>query len=117
MQSRLLRHFVEASFDHRVGMRVVVLLLALAAVGCAKKDAVREEPARLKVLATPNSASVYLDGHYFGRAKVLAIEPKALLPGMHLMTVTADDYFPHDMELNLPPGTTTVEIKLRPMPP
>jgi len=117
MQSRLLRHFVEASFDHRVGMRVIVLLTALAAVGCAKKDAIRSEPARLKVVATPSNASVYLDGHYFGRAKVLAIEPKVLVPGMHLMTVTAEDYFPHDMELNLPPGTTTVEIKLRPMPP
>ena len=108
MQSRLLRHFVEASVNHRVGMRLVVLLVALAAVGCAKKDTVRDEPARLKVVATPANASVYLDGHYFGRAKVLAREPKALLPGMHLMTVTADDYFPHDMELNLPPGTTTV---------
>jgi len=48
---------------------------------------------------------------------VLAAEPKALIPGMHLMTVTADDYFPHDMELDLPPGTTTVEIELRPIPP
>lgn len=98
-------------------MRVVALLVALAAVGCAKKDTVRQEPARLEVIATPAHASVYLDGHYFGRARVLAAEPKALIPGMHLMTVTADDYFPHDMELDLPPGTTTVEIKLRPIPP
>lgn len=98
-------------------MRALVLLIAFGAVGCAKKDAVRQEPARLKVVAHPSNASVYVDGHYFGRAKVLAIEPKALLPGMHLMTVTANDYFPHDMELDLPPGTTTVEIKLRPMPP
>ena len=98
-------------------MRVVALLVVLAAVGCTKKDAIRQEPARLKVIATPSDASVYLDGHYFGRAKVLAAEPKALVPGMHLMTLTADDYFPHDMELNLPPGTTTVEIKLRPIPP
>ena len=98
-------------------MRVVALLVALASVGCAKKDTVRQEPARLEVIVTPSHASVYLDGHYFGRARVLAAEPKALLPGMHLMTVTAEDYFPHDMELNLPPGTTTVEIKLRPIPP
>ncbi len=98
-------------------MRVVALLVVLAALGCAKKDTVRQEPARLEVIATPSNASVYLDGHYFGRARVLAAEPKALIPGMHLMTVTADDYFPHDMELDLPPGTTTVEIELRPIPP
>jgi len=98
-------------------MRVVALLVVLAALGCAKRDAVRQEPARLEVIATPSNASVYLDGHYFGRARVLAAEPKALIPGMHLMTVTADDYFPHDMELDLPPGTTTVEIELRPIPP
>ncbi len=117
MQPRLLRHFIEASFDHRVGMRALVLMLALATMGCAKKDAVRPETARLKVLATPSSASVYVDGHYFGRARVLAVEPKRLVPGLHLMTVTADDHFPHDVKLDLPPGTTTVEIKLRPMPP
>jgi hypothetical protein len=98
-------------------MRAIALLVVLAALGCAKKDAVRQEPARLEVIITPSHASVYLDGHYFGRARVLAAEPKALVPGIHLMTVTADDHFPHDMELDLPPGTTTVEIKLRPIPP
>jgi len=99
-------------------MRLVFAAVSLVALmGCAKKGAVREEPARLQVIASPSDASVYLDGHYFGRARVLAAEPKALPPGMHLMTVTADDYFPHDMELDLPPGKTTVEIKLRPVPP
>jgi hypothetical protein len=33
------------------------------------------------------------------------------------MTITADDHFPHDMELDLPPGTTTLTIELRPVPP
>ena len=98
-------------------MRLVALLVVLAAVGCTKTNVVRQEPARLEVIATPPQASVYLDGHYFGRARVLAAEPKALVPGIHLMTVTADDYFPHDMELDLPSGRTTVEIKLRPIPP
>ncbi|MEM7434696.1 MAG: hypothetical protein AAF436_06050 [Myxococcota bacterium] len=91
--------------------------LAVLGSGCAKKDTVREEPARLQVVATPAAASVYLDGHYFGRARVLAEAPKAVMPGMHLMTVTADDHFPHDLELDLPPGTTTVKIELRPIPP
>ncbi|MEM8606430.1 MAG: PEGA domain-containing protein [Myxococcota bacterium] len=98
-------------------MRVGAALVAVMVLGCAKKDVTRPEPARLKVVASPDNASVYVDGHYFGRARVLAIEPKALVPGVHLMTVRAEDYFPHDLELDLPPGTTTVDIALRPVPP
>ena len=98
-------------------MRATALLLALLSFGCAKQGTVAPEPARLKVLATPPDASVYIDGHYFGRATVLSQEPKALVPGIHLMTVQAEDHFPHDMELDLPPGTTTLTIELRPVPP
>lgn len=100
-----------------MGVRVAALLLALFALGCAKKNTVVPEPARLQIIATPQKASVYIDGHYFGRATVLAQEPKSLAPGVHLMTVLADDHFPHDMELNLPRGVTTIEIELRPIPP
>jgi len=100
-------------------MRATGLLLVLLgyAGGCAKSQVVAPEPARLKVVATPINASVYVDGHYFGRATVLREEPKALPPGPHLMTVQADDHFPHDMELDLPPGLTTINIDLRPVPP
>lgn len=100
-----------------MGVRLAALALGMTLLACAKKDVVRDEPARLKVVATPDDASVYVDGHYFGRAKVLAVEPKALVPGVHLMTVQASDHFPHDLELDLPPGTTTVDIMLRPIPP
>jgi hypothetical protein len=100
-----------------MGVKVAVLALALAAASCAKQGAVLAEPARLEIVATPPDASVYIDGHYFGRATVLAQEPKSLAPGVHLMTVLADDHFPHDMELNLPRGVTTIEIELRPIPP
>ena len=101
-----------------MGMRRPALaLLVLGVLGCAKQGTVAPEPARLKVVATPPNASVYIDGHYFGRALVLAQEPKALAPGVHLMTVTAEDHFPHDMELDLPPGVTTLEVALRPIPP
>lgn len=99
-----------------MGMRATALI-ALLAFGCVKQGAVASEPARLKVLATPSNASVYVDGHYFGRATVLSQEPKPLPPGPHLMTVQADEHFPHDMELDLPPGLTTLEIALRPIPP
>ena len=100
-----------------MGVRAAALLLALTLLSCAKQGAVAPEPARLKVIASPAEASVYIDGHYFGRATVLSQEPKALAPGVHLMTVTADDHFPHDMELDLPAGTTTLSIQLRPIPP
>ena len=100
-----------------MGVRAAALLAALLAAGCAKQGTVAPEPARLKVIATPADASVYIDGHYFGRATVLSQEPKALAPGVHLMTVQADDHFPHDMELDLPPGVTTLTVELRPVPP
>jgi hypothetical protein len=100
-----------------MGVKGAALVALLTVLGCAKQGTVAPEPARLKVVATPPDASVYIDGHYFGRATVLSQEPKALAPGVHLMTVTADDHFPHDMELNLPRGTTTLTIELRPVPP
>jgi hypothetical protein len=100
-----------------MGVRLAALGLVLLALGCAKEGSVAAEPARLKIVAAPPSASVYIDGHYFGRAAVLSQEPKALAPGVHLMTVQADDHFPHDMELDLPRGLTTIEIELRPIPP
>jgi hypothetical protein len=99
-----------------MGVRAVALALALLAFGCAKNGTVAREPARLKVVTTPPNASVYIDGHYFGRATVLSAEPKALAPGVHLMTIQAEDHFPHDMELDLPAGETTVTIALLPVP-
>jgi hypothetical protein len=95
--------------------RLCALVLLLA--GCAKEGTVAPEPARLEVHVSPPTASVYIDGHYFGRATVLSQEPKALAPGVHLMTVQAEDHFPHDMELDLPPGLTKLDIELRPVPP
>ena len=118
MQSRLLRHFVKASLDDRMGVsRSALAVLALLALGCAKSNSVAPEPARLRVITRPAEASVYVDGHYFGRGTVLSQEPKALAPGVHLMTVEAEDHFPHDMELDLPRGESTITIELRPIPP
>ena len=90
----------------------------LVGAGCVKEPtAAPTQQAALKVVAVPSEASVYVDGHYFGRAKVLALEPKALSPGLHLMTVQADDHFPRDLELELEPGVTTVKVELQPVPP
>ena len=98
-------------------MRAVAAALALTVLGCAKPGTLAPEPARLQVIATPHNASVYIDDHYFGSATVLSQEPKALPPGLHLMTVQAEDHFPHDQELDLPPGLTTLTVDLRPIPP
>ncbi len=100
-----------------MGVRVAALALSLVALGCANKHTIAPELARLQIVTTPPNASVYIDGHYFGRATVLSQEPKALAPGMHLMTVQAEDHFPHDMELELPRGLTTITVELRPIPP
>ncbi len=97
--------------------RPTLALFALLALGCAKNNVVAPEPARLRVVTHPAAASVYIDGHYFGRGTVLSQAPKALAPGAHLMTVEADDHFPHDMEINLPKGESTITIELRPIPP
>ncbi|NNE17211.1 MAG: PEGA domain-containing protein, partial [Myxococcales bacterium] len=80
-------------------------------------NTVAPEPARLQIITTPPNASVYIDGHYFGRATVLSQEPKALAPGIHLMTVQAEDHFPHDIQLDLSRGLTKITITLRPIPP
>ena len=100
-----------------MGVRVAALAVALFAAACVNKNTVAPEPARLRVISTPPNASVYIDGHYFGRATVLSQEPKMLAPGAHLMTVQAEDHFPHDMQLQLPRGVTTITIQLRPIPP
>ena len=114
----MLRHLFETAVDDRMGVRAVAWLLPLSLLACvAVESPLRPEPARLKVVAEPPTASVYIDGHYFGRARVLAEAPKELPTGPHLMTIQADDHFPHDMEIELAPGTTTVEVKLRPVPP
>ena len=114
----MLRHLFKTAIDDRMGVKAVALLFVVSLPACVTVESpLRPEPARLKVVAEPPTASVYIDGHYFGRARVLAEAPKELPIGLHLMTIQADDHFPHDMEIELTPGTTTVEVKLRPVPP
>ena len=91
-------------------------LLVLALAGCGAANPVKPDLARLQVQTTSKRASVYIDGHYAGSARLLGAKPKLLVPGVHLVTIQADDYFPHDLELDLKPGTTTVKIELRPRP-
>jgi hypothetical protein len=94
------------------------ILLATAAVcsGCYG-HAPPPKVAKLRVLAEPNTTTVYVDDQYIGSARVLAVQPKSLTPGVKYVTFKAPDYFPHDVRLELPAGETTVKMKLRPIPP
>ena len=90
-------------------------VLAVACSGCIH---VPPPPvARLRVVAEPDTTSVYIDDQYVGRARVLAQHPKELTPGVKYITFTAADFFPHDVRVKLPAGDTTIRMKLRPIPP
>jgi hypothetical protein len=73
--------------------------------------------ARLRVLAVPDNTRVYVDDRFVGTARVLAAKPKQMQAGVKYITFEAPDYFPHDLRVVLPPGTTTIRMKLRAIPP
>ena len=74
------------------------------------------EPTRLDIVAQPENARVRIDDRDVGSARVIRARPPRLTPGRHQITVEADGYFPHDVEVDLPPGTSTLRIELRPIP-
>lgn len=76
----------------------------------------RPEPAVLRVEVVPEDARVSIDDVFVGRARLTAVRPKELAPGSHRLTVEAPGYFPHDLDLELPAGETTVRVGLRPVP-
>jgi hypothetical protein len=73
--------------------------------------------AKLRVVAEPSTTTVYVDDRYVGSARVLATRPKVFKPGIKFITFKAPDHFPHDVRVDLPSGTTTIKMKLRPIPP
>lgn len=91
-------------------------LLALFVSGCGAV-APRPTRARLLVVTVPPGASVYVDERFAGSGRLLARRPLWLRPGHHLVTVEADGYFPHDLEVDLPAGLTRLRVALRPVPP
>lgn len=76
----------------------------------------RRPPAKLRVVAEPPEARVYVDEEFAGRAQALDVRPKTLSEGEHRVTVEAPGHFPHDLEVQLVPGVTTVRVSLRPVP-
>ncbi|MEM9067508.1 MAG: PEGA domain-containing protein [Myxococcota bacterium] len=97
-------------------MRALVLLGVLSTLRCGYSQ-VRGQPARLQVIAEPEDARVYVDERFVASARVLAQRPRELSPGSHRLSIQAPGYFPHDVAVELPAGTTTVRISLRPIPP
>lgn len=93
----------------------LVLTLALFLGACIHEPP--PEVALLRVVAVPDTTSVYVNDLYIGRARVLAAHPKELAPGLKYITFTAPDYFPHDIRVKLLGGETTIRMKLRPIPP
>ena len=73
-------------------------------------------PTRLQVIAEPENARVRIDDRDVGSARVLQARPPRLTRGRHQISVDAEGYFPHDVEVDLPPGTSTLPIQLRPIP-
>jgi hypothetical protein len=69
------------------------------------------------MITEPEIARVTVDERFAGIGQVLAARAVALSPGRHRVTVEATGYFPHDLEVDLPAGITTVEVHLRPIPP
>jgi hypothetical protein len=99
-------------------LHTAVMLLVLAAgAGCGGVQKGKRAAAELRVLADPPSAVVQVNERFVGAARVLDKKPARLTPGPKRVTVEAPGYFPHDLEIDLPAGTTTINIKLRPIPP
>lgn len=90
--------------------------LVAMACGCGGAP-VAGQQARLRVIAQPPEARVYVDDRFVASARRLALRPEVLRLGLHHVTITAEGYFPHDEELELAPGETKIEITLVAVPP
>lgn len=101
--------------------RSAALVCAVLLASFSLTSCVRPPPpprlAKLRVLAEPETTTVYIDDRYVGSARVLAAKPRSLSPGIKLVTFKAPGHFPHDVRLDLPSGLTTVRMKLRKIPP
>lgn len=100
-----------------MNVRRLGLALVLLAAGCGGGPAVRSANAEVRFLVEPEHARIYVEDRFVGAARVLARRPPSFPPGPRHFTVTADGYFPHDVEVDLPSGVTTIRLRLRAVPP
>lgn len=94
----------------------LALAIGGASVGCAGGPRVQPR-AQVRFLVEPDTARIYTDERFVGSARVLAVRPAEFRAGPRRFSITAEGYFPHDVEVDLAPGTTTIELRLRPIPP
>lgn len=101
----------------RAAQLALALLCAGTVTACAGTQKPKGPPAELRIVAVPVSATVQVNERFVGAARVLDKRPAKLSPGKKRITIEAPGYFPHDLEVELPAGVTTINIKLRPVPP
>lgn len=94
---------------------VAVALAAVLTSACGMQP-VRPTEAQLRVISVPETAQVFVDDRFIATGRRLARRAHAMPAGVHHVTIQAAGHFPHDVEVDLPPGTTTVRIRLRPIP-
>jgi len=94
----------------------MIFALALATLGCGATQPVREQ-ARVRFILEPANARVYVEDRFVGAGQVLSRRPERFAPGPRHFTVTAQGHFPHDVEVDLPSGLTTIRLSLRAVPP
>lgn len=85
--------------------------------GCGGARAPTVATGQVRFVISPDTARIYTDEHFVGTARVLDVRPAEFRVGPRRFTITADGHFPHDLEVELTPGTTVVEVSLRPVPP
>lgn len=98
-------------------MRHLVVLGSLALAGCMSAASPSGGTAELRVRPVPENALVRIDDETVIDGRAIAVQPVRLRTGRHLVTIEADGFFPHDIGLDLPAGETTLDIRLRPLPP
>lgn len=96
---------------------VVALGCALGfVIGCGGGRPAAGARAQVRFELSPDTARVYTEDRFIGSARVLAHRPAEFRTGPRQLTITAEGYFPHDLEVDLPEGTTTIRVSLRARP-
>ncbi len=98
-------------------LRACMLVLPAWIAGCGGAKAPDSQHAQLQIIASPATARVYVQETYVGTAQALNVAPLKLSPGVHLLTLKRDGWFPHDVKVRLPAGHSVLRVTLRRVPP
>ena len=103
-------------FGALIGLLVVFLTgSACTAVQTIPKDEAGEDEAYLKLAVEPDSAELYVDGEYRGRADDWVEGTVPVEPGERRVKVTADGYMTRRFDVAFEPGESkTLKLKMEP---